>query len=133
MQAKLKQEKEDEEYAHRLGAQYAAEARGQASNPSSSMSAFDRISGPRPFGSQSATSSSRNLPWKIEPKFEHKAKHKSEQDGRSMMNIPKFGASKMPGAFASSPYDDDSDIEIIDASDFRDNGRNSTAKVRAPK
>ena len=138
VEAKLAQERSDAELARKLH----EEEQLLLSNPSTGKSAFDRMSGPRPSSSQpgSVASSSRTVPTKSEQKM--------EQKGRSLMNVPFYGPSgvkqetpkikpETPSSSARMPssytMDEDSDIEIIDASSFRDNGRNSSQKVGSSK
>ena len=112
---------------------------------SSSISAFDRLSGVRPVPNTPSDTNrqspkpTRKLPWhKSSVKSEHGSTPAWQEDrpsnqsqfGPASSNVSGHGVReenrslKMPGNFDADSSDaDDSDIEIIPSSAFRDNGR----------
>lgn len=139
----MKQEKQDAEYARRLQEDHGSHA--ITAIPSSrAPSAFDRITGRRPQPSSSATPSTqssasshsqRTSHLKPEPKLmpfdlsgtDMAAYTANPNKGVFRVEAEQTLSRSMPGSFISdnSSNTDDSDIEIIDATEFNDNGRYS--------
>ncbi|KAH6675016.1 P-loop containing nucleoside triphosphate hydrolase protein [Halenospora varia] len=126
------QEKLDEEFARTLQNEPAV-FQSMAPPPSSARNAFSRMSGVRP--SLSATSSSsqtpqlgpssaRKLPWGLPSQSSNAVKPEPHSMHSRVKPESSSMAQQMPGSFQEDSSDaNDSDIEIIPASAFRDNGR----------
>jgi hypothetical protein len=155
LEDRIRREKLDEEYARSL--QHPGQSVNPPSVPSG-LSAFDRMSGKRPTPVSSIkpepgrSSSHRKLPWatsqsstnvKSEPRSMGSS-IKNEASSSSYMSYNPYSSSsfnmplklkeerpKMPGTYEDeSSSAGDSDIEIIDATDFNGNGRHVQTSAR---